>query len=122
MFHTFLPEGENITERCYLGKRSIVGFVAVFIFALVETKRLLIQIPEQVERLNINVCAFDGAFEQRPEIFHAVRVNMPVDVAHGVINHIVRIPSTLVYGSLAAISNGASNAGETTRNSKSFVI
>lgn len=57
--------------------------------ARVESKRLLIQIPEQMKRFNVNVSALKAALEQRPEIFQPVRVDVTFGVALGVINDLV---------------------------------
>src|SRR6266513_5305781 len=49
---------------------------SVVVFALVEPKRLFVQISEQVERLNAHVCPFDSALQERPEVFQPVCVDM----------------------------------------------
>jgi hypothetical protein len=48
---------------------------SVIVFALVEAKRLLIQVSKQMKRLDVNVGTLQGAFEQTPEIFQAVCVD-----------------------------------------------
>jgi hypothetical protein len=40
----------------------------VIVFALVEAKRLFIQILDQVERLDVHVSSFQRPFEQTPKI------------------------------------------------------
>ena len=59
----------------------------VIIFALVEPKRLLIQVPEQMKRFNVHIGSMQCAFEERPEIFQAVRVDVTLRVANGMVNH-----------------------------------
>jgi hypothetical protein len=50
-----------------------------------------IQIPEQVKGFNTDVCAFDAAFQETPEILHSVGVNIPFDVAFRLVNRFVDI-------------------------------
>src|SRR5262245_44603367 len=57
----------------------------VAILPLVEPKRLLVQVAEQVERLNGNISALESAFQQRPKVFETVRVDLPVNVGFGVV-------------------------------------
>ena len=58
----------------------------VVVLALVESKRLLIAVSEQMKRLNINVGALQGAFQQRPEVFKTVSVNLSASVAFQVVD------------------------------------
>ena len=44
----------------------------VSVLALVESERLLIQVTEQVKRLDADIRATDGPLEQRPEVFQPV--------------------------------------------------
>lgn len=44
-----------------------------------------------MERLDRNVRAIDARFEQRPEVFHPIRVNMPVNVLLRVVDDLVRV-------------------------------
>jgi hypothetical protein len=53
----------------------------VIVLALVVAKRLLVQIAEQVERLDADVGSFQAALQQRPEILDSVRVDVAVDVS-----------------------------------------
>src|SRR6266478_1479888 len=52
----------------------------VFGRTIVESERLLIQIPKQVERLNRNVGSMQTALEQRPKILKAVGVDSTIHV------------------------------------------
>jgi len=79
-----------------LPKNSIYSFeepslVAVLMLPFIEAEGLLIQITEKVKRFDVYISPFDRAFEQRPEVFHAVSMDMTVDVANRMINHIVRV-------------------------------
>src|SRR5436190_3440217 len=59
----------------------------IVVFAFVETKRLFIQIPEQMKRLDIHVRSVQGALEKRPEVFKAVRMDVALCVANGMVNN-----------------------------------
>jgi hypothetical protein len=58
----------------------------IVVFALIEAKCLLVQIPEQMKRLAINIGAFDAALEQAPEIFKSVGVNVALGVANRMVD------------------------------------
>jgi hypothetical protein len=47
---------------------------SIIVFALVESKRLLVQIAEKMERLDVHISSLQGTFEQAPEILQPVRV------------------------------------------------
>lgn len=63
----------------------------MFLCAIVEAKRLLVQIAEQVERLDANVRSADGPLQERPEILKAVRVDTAIHVLRGMIDYLVRV-------------------------------
>src|SRR6266566_201001 len=78
---------------------------AVVAGALVEAAHLLVNIPEQMERVNGNVGAFDRPLEQRPELFQTVGVDLPAHVFARVINHLMLIqlrelPLAILLGSV----------------------
>ena len=54
---------------------SVVG-----VFAQVEREDPLVEVAEEVERLDADVGAVQTALEQAPEVLDAVRVYAPVDV------------------------------------------
>src|SRR5579862_6327734 len=54
--------------------------------ALVEREGSLVEIPEQVERLDADVGALQAPLKERPEVLDAVRVDCPIDVLAGVID------------------------------------
>ncbi len=60
---------------------------SVTVFALVESKRLFVQIPEQMKRLNVHISSMQRTFEKRPEVFQAVRVDVTLRVANSVVDN-----------------------------------
>ena len=61
----------------------------VFLGAIVIPEYLLIQVAEQVERLDVDVRSLESAFEQTPEVFEAVGMNLPINVAFSMVNRLV---------------------------------
>lgn len=61
----------------------------VFLGAIVVAKHLLIQVAEQVKRLDTDVGSFQSALDQTPEVFQTVGMNLPVNVLFGVVNDLV---------------------------------
>ncbi len=57
--------------------------------AMVVPEHLLIEIPEQMKRLNIHVGPFQSALEQAPEILQTVCMHLPVNIALGMVNRFV---------------------------------
>src|SRR5690348_10668141 len=71
--------GQTATE--YVSQRTHEApAVAVRVFALIESERLLVHVAVQMKRLDVHVGAFECAFQQRPEILNAVGVNVAVHV------------------------------------------
>ena len=64
----------------------------VISLAHIETQGLLIGIAEQVEGLQIHICAFDPSLEQAPEVFDAVGVPSAFDIALGWVYFKLRPP------------------------------
>jgi hypothetical protein len=54
-------------------------------------ERLLIQIPEQMERFDADIRSVDGALQQRPEVLQAVRMDSPVDVLDSMVYDLMDI-------------------------------
>jgi hypothetical protein len=54
--------------------------IPVVSFPLVEAEGLLVEIPKQMKRLDVNVGALDRALEQAPEIFETVGVHLRTPV------------------------------------------
>ena len=56
---------------------------------LVVTEYLFVNVTEQMERFDRNVCAVDPALQERPEILATIRVNLSVDVRLGMVYELV---------------------------------
>src|SRR5438128_1253643 len=56
-----------------------------------EPERLLIQIPEQMKRLNVYIRSLQRALEQRPKVFQGINMNVSLGVRDRMINHLVRV-------------------------------
>src|SRR5207253_9488411 len=63
----------------------------VIVFALIKPERLLITATEQMKRLNAYRCAFERAFQTRPEVFQSVSVNLTACVAFQMVNDLAVI-------------------------------
>src|SRR5580700_2169735 len=55
--------------------------------AIVVAVGLLIQVAEQMERLNTHVGALDGALQERPEILQSVGMDFATNVLNGMVNY-----------------------------------
>src|SRR6266498_3184385 len=60
---------------------------SIIVFAFVKSKRLLIQIPEQMKRLNVHIRPMQRAFKQRPKVFQSVRMDVALRVANSMVNN-----------------------------------
>ena len=69
---------------------TMKAFSIIESFPVVVAKRLFIQVPEQMERLDADICAFQTALEEAPEVFESVSVDAPVNVPLSMVNHLVR--------------------------------
>jgi len=63
----------------------------VCVLPLVEAHGLLIEITEQVERLDRHVGALDGALQERPEVLQAVGVDLAAHVSHAMVDDAVDV-------------------------------
>jgi hypothetical protein len=54
---------------------------------LVVAERLLIEITEQMKRFHADIRALELSLDHAPEIFHRIRVDVPIGILNGVINH-----------------------------------
>lgn len=70
---------------------NVFESVPVHVMAGVESEHLLVKVSEQVERLHTDVGSLDGALQQRPEVLHAIGVNLAVNVFFGMVNDLVLI-------------------------------
>src|SRR5438132_1327413 len=59
--------------------------------ASIEPERLLIEVAKQMERFDRDIGALDGALQERPEVFEAVDVDLPIDVSLRVVNDLVDV-------------------------------
>ncbi len=53
---------------------------------VIEPMDLFGKVRGNVERVNAHVGAFDGALQERPEVFEAVGVNLPLHISDGMVN------------------------------------
>src|SRR5207302_2071030 len=74
----------NTTKR--LNKPPRIG-----VLSFVVPKFLFVQIPEQMKRLNVHIRSSQCSLEQRPEVFKAISVDMPLSIGNRVINHVVSV-------------------------------
>lgn len=44
-----------------------------------------------MKRLDTHIRSLDGSLQERPEIFHAIRVNVAINVGFGVVNYLVGV-------------------------------
>jgi len=66
---------------CFINERetrSVVGQLAEVV-----AEYPFVEVAEEIERFDSNIGAFQAMLEKRPEAFHAVRVNLPMDVLLG---------------------------------------
>src|SRR5712664_3594390 len=70
-------------------KTVAVANEMVFLGAIVVAEHLLVEVSEQVERLDVDVCSLESALEKAPEVFQPVGVNLSVNVAFGMVNRLV---------------------------------
>jgi hypothetical protein len=74
----------------YTKKASQIGDMILFGCSIVESKHLFVNVSVQMERLDTDVCTFQAPLEKAPEIFESVCVNLTVNVAFGMLNHLMR--------------------------------
>src|ERR1035441_5343126 len=58
---------------------------------IVEPERLLVKVAKQMKRFHTHVGSAKAAFQQRPEILHAVSVYAAIHVLNGVVNDLVLV-------------------------------
>jgi hypothetical protein len=59
--------------------------------AIIVAKRLFVQITEEMERFDAHVGPINSTLQEAPEVFHPVRVNVPVNILLRVIDDLVRV-------------------------------
>jgi hypothetical protein len=67
--------------------------VQASVFAVVVAKGLFVQVSEQMERLDTDIGAFQPTLQKRPEFLIYVRMDIAVDVAFGVVDHLMHVIS-----------------------------
>jgi len=82
------PLSDDLTDG-HIEAVAIGQLVAVFILPVVVAICLLVQIPEQMERLNAHIRAVDPAFQKTLEILKAVRMDLAVNILHCMVNYTV---------------------------------
>src|ERR1700676_5594425 len=82
---------ETLTDD--LRNDSAESSAIVQVFTMVVTEGLLIEIAEQMERLDTNVSTFEPSLGKRPKVFNAVRMDIAVNVALCVIDHLMDVIS-----------------------------
>jgi len=70
---------------------TIGNLVSKVILARVVAVSLFIDVSEKVERLNRDVSTSQAALQERPEVFHALSVNLSVYILLKVINELVLV-------------------------------
>jgi hypothetical protein len=59
--------------------------------AVIKPKRLFVNVAEQVKRFDRNIGPVDSAFQERPKVFQAVRVDVAVNVGYGVVYGLMNV-------------------------------
>src|SRR5208282_2579325 len=84
--------------------------------AVVVSEHLFIKVTEQMKRLDANIRPIQSALEQAPEVFDALSVNAPLDVAFHVIDDVVsevwrqpHVTGELVSHQFRSFRNGFAN-------------
>jgi len=61
------------------------------VLALVEPESLLVEVAEQVKRLDTNVCPANRSLQERPEVLHPVGVDVTANVGNSMVDHVVNV-------------------------------
>src|SRR5437016_2201879 len=67
--------------------------VVIITVTLIVTKRLLVKIAEQMERLDADVGSMKGTLQEAPEILHRVRVDSTLDIGDRMVDDLVGVLS-----------------------------
>ena len=68
----------NLLFKGAFNSRAKVAIIRILV--IVEAERLLIEIPEQVERLDTDVCSIDAPLDQTPEILKSIGMNLAINI------------------------------------------
>jgi hypothetical protein len=71
------------------GNRQAEALPVIHALAVVEPKGLLIDVAEQVKRLDRNIGATERPLEQAPEILKPLGMNFAVHIRYCLVNHFV---------------------------------
>src|SRR6266404_3623197 len=71
--------------------RHLVESAKVITFAIVETKTLLINVTEKMERFDTNIGSANGAFQQAPKVFNTVGMHVALNIAFHVVNDLMDV-------------------------------
>lgn len=87
--------GQSLVE--HLADEFASAFPISGRLTIIEPERLLIQIAKQMEGFDANISSFEAAFEQAPETFQVVSVDVAIHVFDGVINNRVLVVSIQAF-------------------------
>jgi hypothetical protein len=79
-------EGETTTKDCF---QHFAEASNVRSLPLIVPERLLVQIAEEMERLNADVGSLDASLKQRPKVLNPVSVNVSLNVALGMVHELM---------------------------------
>src|SRR5208282_5283596 len=65
--------------------------LAIIRFAVVVAVRLLVQVPEQMERFDADIGSLESALQEAPEILDLVRVHVAINVTLCVIDDLMNV-------------------------------
>ena len=83
-----MPIGEALASESF---NDFIESLAVISATRIESKCLLVEVSEQVERFDAYIRAIDAALEKTPEVFDPVRVDLAVNVFLSMVDHVVNI-------------------------------
>jgi hypothetical protein len=72
-----------------MGHNMMKAFAVIRQSAIVVAEYLFVKITKHMEWFHGNVRAFQSALEKAPEVFQSVRVNLPINIALGMVNRLV---------------------------------
>ena len=78
--------GEPLPRRRFSDPVKTIG---ISTGACVESKSLSVEVSEQVERFDADVCAGKRSLEQAPDVFDPICMNLPVNVLFGMVDDLM---------------------------------
>ena len=73
-----LPICNLLFKGAFNSLAKVVDIIRILVIA--EAERLLIEIPEQVQRLDTDVCSIDAPLDQTPEILKSIGMNLAINI------------------------------------------